>query len=292
MSKDPEALTRGAVDMHCHFGPDAHLERSVDCIEVAEQARDAGMAALVMKSHDYPTSALAYAVSRAVPGIELIGGIALDPPVGGLNPSAVEVSCRTGGKVVWMPTTSSENDQRKFNLVAPGLSILEPDGYGMFVRKMRLKREVLEIMALLREYDGVLETGHVSMEEISALLEAARDMNYHRVVVTHAMETAVGASLNVPQMREVAEQGGFLEHCAATCCGFVVRESPAVIADAIRQVGARHCVISTDYGQKRNIAPAPGYRNFIAVLLEQGIEDRDIEIMAKENPKMLLGLNS
>ena len=114
MSTDTDDLVAGAVDMHCHFGPDAHLERSVDCLEAAQQARGLGMAAIVLKSHDYQTAALAYAIDKVTPGIRVFGGIALDAPVGGINPHAVEVMCRIGGKVVWMPTLSSENDHRKF----------------------------------------------------------------------------------------------------------------------------------------------------------------------------------
>ena len=63
-----DRILEGAVDMHCHFGPDAHLERSVDCVEAAEQARAEGMAAIVLKSHDFPTSALAYAVGKVEGG--------------------------------------------------------------------------------------------------------------------------------------------------------------------------------------------------------------------------------
>ena len=121
---DTGDLVAGAVDMHCHFGPDAHLERSVDCLEAAEQARGLGMAAIVLKSHDYQTAALAYAVDKVTPGVRVFGGIALDPPVGGINPHAMEVMCRIGGKVVWMPTLSSENDHRKFGL--PDARALDP----------------------------------------------------------------------------------------------------------------------------------------------------------------------
>src|SRR5207245_3144962 len=66
--------------------------------------------------------ALAYAVDKVTPGIRVFGGIALDAPVGGLNPHAMEVTCRIGGKVAWMPKLSSENDHRKFGLPTPGLS--------------------------------------------------------------------------------------------------------------------------------------------------------------------------
>jgi len=285
-STDTGDLVAGAVDMHCHFGPDAHLERSVDCLEAAEQARGLGMAAIVLKSHDYQTAALAYAVDKVTPGIRVFGGIALDAPVGGLNPHAMEVTCRIGGKVVWMPTLSSENDHRKFGLPTPGLSILDGDVH----RAPRVKSEVREILVLAKEFDVVVETGHISFLEILALLDAAADIGVDKLVVTHAMEPLAGPQLDRAQMCEVAERGAYVEHCAMTCSGYLAELPPAAIADAIRQVGPARCILSTDYGQKRNVAPAPGLRQFLELLLAEGISRDDIDLMAKDNPARLLSL--
>ena len=59
---------------------------------------------------------------------------------------------------------------------------------------------------------------------------------------------------------------------------------------AIRQVGPARCILSTDYGQKRNVAPAPGLRQFLELLLAEGISRGDIDVMAKVNPARLLSL--
>jgi Family of unknown function (DUF6282) len=82
----------GAADLHCHFGPDAHRERSVDALEAARDAAAAGHAALVLKSHDYPTAALATVVDQMVDGVRVFGGICCDYDVGGVNPAAVETA--------------------------------------------------------------------------------------------------------------------------------------------------------------------------------------------------------
>jgi hypothetical protein len=286
MSTDTGDLVTGAVDMHCHFGPDAHLERSVDCLEAAEQARGLGMAAIVLKSHDYQTAALAYAVDKVTPGIRVFGGIALDAPVGGINPHAMEVMCRIGGKVVWMPTLSSENDHRKFGLATPGLSILDGDLH----RAQRVKPEVREVLALAKEFDVVVGTGHISFPEILALLDAAADAGVDKLVVTHAMEPLAGPQLDTAQMCEVAGRGAYVEHCAMTCSGYLADMPPAAIAAAIHEVGPARCILSTDYGQKRNVAPAPGMRQFLELLLAEGVSRGDIDLMAKENPARLLSL--
>ena len=69
----------GAADLHCHFGPDAHRERSVDALDAARDAAAARHAAVVLKSHDYPTAALAAVVDRVIDGVRVSGGICCSP---------------------------------------------------------------------------------------------------------------------------------------------------------------------------------------------------------------------
>src|SRR5439155_24588289 len=96
----------GAADLHCHFGPVAHRERSVDAFEAAREAAAAGHRAVVLKSHDFPTASLAWSVGQVVPEIDVFGGVCCDREVGGVNPAAVEVALRLGARIVWLPTLS------------------------------------------------------------------------------------------------------------------------------------------------------------------------------------------
>src|ERR1041385_5411898 len=93
----------GVIDIHAHCDPDA-VPRSIDAIDLARLAKDRGMRGLVLKSHYEPTATLAYVVRKAVPGIEIFGGIDLNRTVGGLNPAAVErmATIKGGwGRVIW-----------------------------------------------------------------------------------------------------------------------------------------------------------------------------------------------
>ena len=92
-------LVRGAIDMHMHPGPGGLCR--LDAIEAAEQARQAGMKAIVLKSHSY-TAAVAVMVSKLVEGVQVFGSICLDYEIGGLNLNAVENAARLGAKVVWI----------------------------------------------------------------------------------------------------------------------------------------------------------------------------------------------
>jgi predicted metal-dependent phosphotriesterase family hydrolase len=61
--------------------------------------------------------------------------------------------------------------------------------------------------------------------------------------------------------------------------------SVADVANNIRKV-----VLSTDMGQIGLAAPPDGMSAYIAELKAQGISQRDLDRMSKENPARLLGL--
>lgn len=275
-------LLRGAIDMHVHFGPDAHLQRSVDAIAAAQQAAAAGMAAIVLKSHDYPTAPVATLVDSVVDGIRVFGGLTLDDHVGGLNALAVEVSAKLDAKVLWMPTLSSANDHAKLKFPGPGISLLDADGW--------LAPVVRDILEIAKQHDIVVASGHVSVAEIDALLTAARDVGVEKLLITHALETLAGPTLTIEDLQRFVGQGAMIEFSYLTCGGALATEPPAKIANAIRALDPLHCIMSTDYGQKRNPPPVEGLRGFIRDMLQCGVTAAEIEIMVRRNPATLLGL--
>jgi hypothetical protein len=281
----PRVDITGAVDLHCHFAPDAHRERSVDAFEAARDAAAAGHAAVVLKSHDYPTAALAWAVDQVVDGIRVFGGICCDREVGGLNPAAVDVALRLGAKVVWLPTLSSQQDvdsglAARLGLPLAGLRVVDADG--------NLLPATQEILDLVAGADAVLATGHVSAEEHVAVARAFGDRG--RLIVTHAMEEMAGPNLSIDQCVELAELGGFIELCGMTCIGAFASRRPAELAACVRAVGPAQCTIATDYGQKVNPRPAEGLQAWADALAEAGIAEGDIRRMACANPAALIGL--
>ncbi len=46
----------------------------------------------MLKSHASPTASLATLVERAIPGIRVFGGLALNDSVGGINPEPVKTA--------------------------------------------------------------------------------------------------------------------------------------------------------------------------------------------------------
>jgi len=276
---------QGAIDLHCHFGPDAHRARSVTAIEAVAEALEAGHAAVVLKSHDQPTTLLAWALDQTTPGMRVFGGICCDREVGGVNPAAVDAALRTGAKVVWLPTLSSEQDQRngvaaQLGILGPGLRVTDDEG--------QLTAATREVLDLVAEHDAVLATGHVSGEEHLAV--AAAFGTRGRLLVTHAMEELAGPDLTVAQCVELADLGATIELCAMTCIGGLATRKPAELAACARAVGPARCTLGSDYGQQVNPHPAAGLQQWADALVAEGLSRAEVRRMACANPAALLNL--
>ena len=174
------AQLTGVVDIHCHTDPDS-VPRSIDAIDLARLAKQAGMRGLVLKNHYESTASLAYVVRKIVPGLEIFGGIDLNRSVGGVNPAAIErmVLVKGGyGRVIWLPTFDAENQVRFSKEQRPFVPV---------TRNGELLPEVRAVIALAARHGLTLETGHSSAAEALLVIREARKAGVKNVVVTHAM---------------------------------------------------------------------------------------------------------
>jgi hypothetical protein len=278
-----DQLVVGAIDMHCHHGPDPHRRRSVDAAEAVAEADGLGLRAVVLKSHAYPTGPVAILMQKTARRVRVFGGICCDFEVGGLNPAAVEVALRTGAKVVWMPTFSSVVDRRKLELPGPGIPVIDGGA--------RLVPAAEEILRLAKAHDAVVATGHVDLAEQFALVDAARALGV-KTVMTHALETLVGPDHTLAHAVELAARGAVIEFTYLTCIpgGMAATEKPETFARAMMTVGPERAIMSTDFGQAESPHPAEGMRMFIDEMLRQGLPPAAIDLMARRNPARLLGL--
>lgn len=271
----------GAIDIHVHSAPD-NVERSIDSIDVASLARARGMRAIVLKSHYEPTATMAYIVRKAVPGIEVFGGIDLNLTVGGMNAAAVEHMTQvTGGygRFVWMSTFDAENQVRYSKEDRPFVRVSK-DG--------RLLPEVLAVVATIAKHNLVLATGHVSPAEALLLVREGKRQGVRHMVITHAMMAPV--LMNVAQMQDAAKDGAFVEFVTGSIAGRGGAEKVDMYADAMRRVGVESCVLASDLGQKGNPLPPDGLAAFLTALRARGFSDADLDRIAKRNPSQLLDL--
>lgn len=272
---------KGAVDIHVHCDPDT-IPRSVDAIEVAKEARAQGMRGVVFKNHYEPTASWAYLVRKAVPGIELFGGIDLNRTVGGINSVAVERMAKVKGgwgKIVWMPTFDAEN-QVRYSKENRSFVAVSKDG--------RLLPEVSDVLKVIARYNLVLETGHSSPQECLLLIREGKKTGIKNIVVTHAMAPPV--KMSIAQMKQAAAMGAYLEFVYNDLIGPNKSNDIQNYSAALRAVGIEHCILASDLGQAANPRPAEGLQIFYRDLREQGFTEAEVGRMGKINPARVLGL--
>ena len=272
-------MLKGTVDFHVHCGPDV-VARSVTAHALALDARASGMSAIYVKSHVTPTVGMAAAMSGAVPGLTVLGGIVLNTHVGGLNPTAVDAALAMGGRLVWMPTQSAANDLRYFGRdLSDGLTILDPDG--------KLRKAVLDILELIAHHGAGLCTGHLSYEESAILVSAALTCGVSTVVVTHPFWRSIGMSLD--QQAHLAQEGAYIEYCLAQLAPRPFGVDVRVLLDALERIGLERAILSTDAGGATFLPPAMAMQDF-QDLLRCELSPEECERVFRLNPSRALGL--
>jgi len=272
----------GVVDIHVHADPDS-VARSIDAVDLAKLAKSRGMRALLLKSHYEPTASMAYLVRKAVPGIEVFGGIDLNLPVGGINPAAVErMTMMKGGwgRVVWMPTFDAENQVRFSKEKRPFVSVSK-NGV--------LLPEVTAVLVLIGRHRLTLATGHSTPQENLLLIRTAKDLGIERIVVTHPMLSPV--RMTIDQMKQAAAMGAYLEFVYNGVAGRGKESGMSDYAKAIRAIGPDHCILSSDLGQAGNPLHPDGLEAYFKAMRAEGFSLAEIDQMSKTNPAKVLGLD-
>ena len=294
-----DRLLDGAVDLHVHPYP-SPFPRRMDAAEAAQRAADAGMRAIVVKSHHHDTAMDVAALREhgiSTAGIDVFGGIALNTQVGGLNPHAVNLCLAMGGKVVWFPTIASpkhiehhrEHPQLKFPQLAVDLMPEEP--IDVFANDDgQLRPEVHEILRMIADADAVLASGHMPAPSIIAVFEAAKEHGVRRMIVNHP-NFVIEASRD--EVKRLAELGALIEH---SLCMYDEESSfhnwaIDVLVDWIRWVGPERSSLGSDLGQANNPFPVDSFRKICTRLLEAGMSEREVRLLVADNPALLLGVD-
>ena len=254
-----------------------------------QAAVERNVRAVVIKSHLFPTQDRATLVNKICKehygedvGFEMFGGITLNRSVGGLNPTAVEAALKLGSKIVWLPTNSAENHRAK-----TGKSNGEPVSV---VRDGNTVPELSTIFELVRDYDAVLASGHISAEECFIVAKAARKAGLEKLVVTHPEFWVVGMSLK--QMTQIVKDYGVLLECvyAQPIGGGNYKKNLADNLAAMRAIGCEHFIVSTDSGQMQNPPWFESIAEYIGFLHKSGLTREQLDVMTKTNPKRMLGI--
>jgi len=248
------------------------------------------MRGVLFKSHFTTNADRVYMLRKHFEGIDIFGNLVMNKSVGGINPEAVFTALNLGAKRIEMPTVDSRQHIKTLGRTYPwsniqlpeitGITILDSDG--------ELIPEVRHVADLVATYNAILCTGHLSHPEMFVLIREAREAGVEKILVTHADLDVV--SVSKEDQKQMAQMGAYIEHSFTPCTHLRQRLDPRVIVDAIKFVGAKHCILSSDMGQPINPLPAEGFRMFIKTMLHLGISESDINTMIRENPAKLLDL--
>ena len=291
-----ESLMQGAVDLHVHSGPSL-MPRKVDHFEVIQQAADAGMKAVLLKDHYYPTMPIAHLINKHLNlPVQTIGAIVLNNPVGGLNPSAVDYALKQGARVVWMATAHARNhiahDKKdadfKNKFPVNSKKTVEPIPASLVDDSGAVLDEVKLILDLIAEADAAVSGGHHHIDELWPFYEEAGKRGVKRLFLNHP--TYVNEA-SFQDVRQLVRMGVKMEH---SICMFVPSTFYLFDREHLKQVieaaGVENTFFGSDLGQNNNPTPVEGFRQMIALLLDLGYGEDDIRKMGSTNASDLMSL--
>ena len=134
----------------------------------------------------------------------------------------------------------------------------------------------------------LLATGHLSRDEIFAVVDAALDAGVTDIVITHPEFPS--QDLSVEDQRALADKGALLERCFTTPHTGKV-EWGRWLAN-IRDAGPESSVLSTDLGQVFNPPVEDGMALMVDRLLAAGFEEEEVYVMAVVNTRVVAGVKS
>ena len=273
----------GAIDVHCHSGPEAYAARSANELEMSLRACEAGLGAVVYKCHSTPSTRSAQLIQNVVNQwakdhgkrkTDVFGGVVLNNSVGGLNPEAVVVNARLDGKYVWLPTLDSVPDREWAKL---------PGGVEVFDAKGGVVEPLKQIFDLIAQTEMVLGLCHQKGKEQLVLLDEARKAGVRRIEIVHPTYSIF--KMSIDEMKVAVEKRAYLGIYSFSL-------NPNFDADlilrVIKEIGPEFLVMGSDCGMYTGDSPVDGMRRLITWMLQSGVPDKDVERIAKANARELL----
>jgi Family of unknown function (DUF6282) len=289
-------LVRGAYDLHVHVAPDVPVRR-IDDVSLAHRCAEVGLAGFGLKSHYTSTAERAQIVSAAVPGVQAIGTITLNRPVGGMNPLAVEIAAREGARIVWMPTFDSPSEtagrsEPKPDEKVPQWAKLQHElrGLGFSIPAVEvtddggaLLPETRLVLETIARHGMILATAHLGRDDTFAVVEGAFAAGVETVVVTHPEFTS--QNFSIEDQVALADKGCLIERCLTT--PYSGKTTYEHVVDGVRAVGIERNFFSSDCGNPDYPPVEDGLAIWADRLLEAGFSEDEIREMVVMNSRRL-----
>ena len=285
-----------AVDIHVHVGDHNHRDGGLQRKWTGGEANSLGL----------PVVGKAHFLSFVPESVHVYGSVTLNR---GLNPKLIERASKEMSRpwIVWFPSLNAKAHhdvvaedpawQKLFAGVEMGEPITVLDTVG------QLTTQAIETIDTIRQSGAILDTGHLSSDEVGQLVPEAIKRRVSSVVLTHISSRhnrltvddqkkfiALGVKAGVPV---------YAEHCAIT---WIDGKSGAYdltrdFVSPIQAVGAQHCIISSDCGRvvpqgiSKPVTPIECLTTFSQLLIDSGLTLIDLQQMIVTNPRRLLQFN-
>lgn len=287
---------RGAIDSHVHCCPHINL-RTVSLFDAVRAAARAGLAGLGLMDVFANSSGLAALANRELGhlGVDVFGGIILEPYAGGLSPRSVATALKMGydgkggARFVSLPCHQTafvaRSENRSPTYVESCLSIPATG---------ELPDPLPEIIDLCIEADVLFNLGHLSGPEAVRVAELAAARGCRRMM-------APAGYLAMDEAMAIVAAGCHLEYSFfvfshATDIGQTMidaerhrfaRADFARALSIVQTVDPQCVVLSSDSGALVLPPPVEAFREFIMMFASSGIAADDLRRMVKDNPARL-----
>lgn len=288
-------LLSGAVDSHVHCCPHIN-QRTVTLFDAVRQAAAADLDGLGLMDVFANTSGLAALANLELGhlGVDVFGGIILEPYVGGLSVRSVETALgmgygQGGARFVSLPchhTAAVARAERRSPAYVESCLAIPPTG--------ELPEPLPQIIDRCIEADVVFNFGHLSGPEMVRVAELAAARGATRML-------APAGYLEAAEARAIVAAGAVLEYSFfvfshATAIGQTMIDAESHrfaqadfgrAVDIVRSVGPEKVVVSSDSGAFVLPQPVDAFRCFIAMWHSSGFDAEAIRLMSADNPARL-----
>lgn len=293
-------LLAGAVDGHVHACP--HINgRRLDVFEAVREAAAAGMAGLGLMDNFANSSGLAALAMRELGhlGVEVFGGLIMEPPAGGVSAEAARIALAygygagTGARFLSLPTHHTRHVARQEHR-----SPLHIEACFAVPETGPLPDPLPEILDLCAAHDVVLNLGHVADGEAVRLAEAAKAQGVTRILfpANHAAPEAIAAVVAAGGHAEFSFF--FVSHATAVGLTHVDAEKHTIAAAGVGEMVARiaatppeRLILSSDCGVYLLPPPVEGLRCFLMLLEAAGVSREVLAQTVRDNPRRLFRIS-
>jgi len=287
-----ETYLEGAWDIHVHASPSL-FPRWGDALDLADEISQTSMSGFVLKYHHGSSVEAAYLTNKIHGDLKIFGGVTLNYPVGGLNPHAVDTAIALGAKFVWLPTIHAANHGSVFGMLG-GFHFQKSDtelhierGITILNEQGEIESSLKEILDLIHDKSVILATGHISPHEIYELKKYIESEKLEiPLLLNHVLFKT--SELKAEQINELAGDNVWIETVYLTVSPMVDPVPVHKVAEIMRKTDDAKWIIASDSGQEHNIKSPHALSKYAEMLVEQGMEEKRIVRMLKDEPYLLL----